>query len=154
MPAGAGDSSGALLAAGAGGTVSVPVTLRGMVAATASGDGTSSSPLTGGDGRAPGDGQVAAYEFTVPVRWPHALRSVTAGVVLANDPANQVSGCPIAPDGQTTGYVSNYLTTGFTPGGIPSRRRDGSRTRTRSDDLDMIRYLVRQFGYPERGAPG
>ena len=134
MPAGAGDSSGALLAAGAGGTVSVPVTLRGMVAATASGDGTSSSPLTGGDGRA-GDGQVAAYEFTVPVRWPHALRSVTAGVVLANDPANQVSGCPIAPDGQTTGYVSNYLTTGFTPGGY---RRDAGTAAVHGHDRMIL----------------
>jgi len=74
-----------------------------MVAATASGDGTFIGPLTGGNGRAPGDGQVAAYEFPVPARWPHALRSVTAGVVLANHPANQVSGCPIAPDRQTRG---------------------------------------------------
>jgi len=119
VPAGAGDSSGALLAAGAGGTVSVPVTLRGMVAATAPGGGTFSGVLTGGNGRAPGEGQVEAYEFTVPARWPSLLRSVTADVVLANDPANQVSGYLVAPDGQTTGYASNYLTTGFTPAGVP-----------------------------------
>jgi hypothetical protein len=119
VPAGAGDSSGALVLDGGGGAVSVPVTLRGMVAATAPGGGSLRGVLTGGDGRAPGEGQVAAYQFTVPARWPDALRSVTADVVLANDPANQVSGYLVAPDGQTTGYASNYLTTGFTSSGVP-----------------------------------
>jgi len=122
VPSGAGDSSGALvLNAGpaAGGQVTVPITVRGLVAAGLGPGGTFSGVLTGGNGRAPGEGQVAAYEFNVPSNLPLMLRDIDADVVLSNDPANQVSGYLIAPGGQTMGYASNYLTTGFTSSSVP-----------------------------------
>jgi hypothetical protein len=122
VPAGAGDSSGELMLKDIFGKVSIPVTLRGLIPATAPGGGTFRGTLTGGNGRAPGQGQVASYQFDVP---PNAagtrgtLAGVEADVVLANDPANEVTAYLIAPGGQTTGYASNYLTTGFTSGGVP-----------------------------------
>jgi hypothetical protein len=122
VPAGAGDSSGAVvLNAGpsGGGTVTVPVTLRGTVAAGLGVSGTFSGVLTGGNGRSPGEGQVAAYTFTVPSNLPVLGRDIDVNVALANDPANQVSGYLIAPDGETAGYGSSYLTTGFTSAGVP-----------------------------------
>jgi hypothetical protein len=122
VPPGAGDSSGAVVldgGAGAGGAVTVPVTLRGTVAAGLGPGGAFSGLLTGGNGRSPGEGQVATYEFTVPSNRPVLLRNIDADVVLANNPANQVSGYLIAPDGQTMGYGSNYLTTGFNSAGVP-----------------------------------
>ncbi len=122
VPPGAGDSSGALVIDGGSGATSVPVTVRGLIDAVADGGGSFHGVLTGGNGRAPGQGQVAAYEFTEPAHWPAALRSVEADVTLANDPGNQVTAYLIAPGGQTMGYSSNFLTTGFTSGGIPVER--------------------------------
>ena len=46
-------------------------------------------------------------------------RDLDVDVVLANDPANQVSGYLVAPGGETMGYGSSYLTTGFTASGVP-----------------------------------
>ena len=63
VPAGAGDSSGAVefdTGPAGGGPVSVPVTLRGLVAVGLGTGGTFSGVLTGGNGRAPGEGQVAS----------------------------------------------------------------------------------------------
>jgi hypothetical protein len=93
----------------------VPVTLRGQVPAAVGVTGAFSGVLTGGNGRSPGEGQVAAYTFKVPSN----LRDLDADVILRNDPANQVSGYLIAPGGETTGYGSSYLTTGFSSGGVP-----------------------------------
>jgi hypothetical protein len=129
VPAGAGDSSGALLLSAGravGDTVSVPVTLRGQVAAGLGAGGTFSGVLTGGNGRAPGEGQVASYSFVVPNNLPVLLRVIDADIVLANDPLNQVSGYLVGPGGQTMGYGSNFLTTGFTSTGVPveSPRRE------------------------------
>ena len=151
VPAGAGDSSGAVQVGGAGGTVSVPVTLRGMVAATAAGGGSFSGLLTGGNGRAPGEGQVATYEFTVPANWPHRLASVTADVGLANDPANQVSGYLVAPDGQTAGYASNYLTTGFTSAGVPVETPGRQLSVYASDPAPGVWTLLIDFTSPVPG---
>jgi Subtilase family len=122
MPAGAGDSSGAVkfgTGAAGDGPVSVPVTMRAMVAAGTGSGGTFSGVLTGGNGRAPGEGQVASYSFVVPSDLPIMLRDVEADVVLRNDPANQVSAYLVAPGGQTMGYGSNFLTTGFTATEVP-----------------------------------
>ena len=124
VPAGAGDSSGAVTfdtGPAGGGPVSVPVTLRGLVAAGTGPGGTFSGVLTGGNGRSPGEGQVASYSFVVPSDLPLMLRDVEADVVLRNDPENQVSAYLVAPGGQTMGYGSNFLTTGFTS----SRRAGG-----------------------------
>ena len=122
VPAGAGDSSGSVVFSGgpaAGGAVSVPVTLRGQVPTGRGVVGRFSGVLTGGNGRSPGEGQVAAYSFVVPSNLPVLLRNIDVDVVLANDPANQVSGYLIAPSGETMGYGSSYLTTGFNAGGVP-----------------------------------
>jgi hypothetical protein len=122
VPAGAGDSSGSVVfnaGPAAGGAVSVPVTLRGQVPTGRGVVGKFSGVLTGGNGRSPGDGQVAAYSFVVPSNLPILLRNIDVDVVLANDPANQVSGYLIAPRGETMGYGSSYLTTGFNAGGVP-----------------------------------
>jgi len=151
VPAGAGDSSGALVLDGAGGAVSAPVTLRGLVAAAAPAGGSFSGLLTGGNGRAPGEGQVAAYQFTVPARSPQALRSVTADVVLGNDPANQVSGYLVAPDGQTAGYASNYLTTGFTSAGVPVETPQRQLSVYAADPVPGVWTLLIDFTSPVPG---
>jgi hypothetical protein len=117
-PSSAGDASGSLVLASAvagGGVVSVPVTLRGQVQVGPGVTGTFGGTLAGGNGRSPGAGQVAAYSFTVPSR----QRNLDVDVVLANDPADQVSGYLIAPGGETLGYGSSYLTTGFSASGVP-----------------------------------
>jgi hypothetical protein len=122
VPASAGDSSGSVvLATGSPGgpPVTVPVTLRGRVQVGPGMTGTFSGTLGGGNGRSPGTGQVAAYSFTVPPQRTVALRNLDVDVVLANHPASQVSGYLIAPGGETVGYGSSYLTTGFTASGVP-----------------------------------
>ena len=122
VPEGAGDSSGSVVfnaGPAAGGAVSVPVTLRGQIPTGRGVVGKFSGVLTGGNGRSPGEGQVAAYSFAVPSHLPILLRNIDVDVVLANDPANQVSGYLIAPGGETMGYGSSYLTTGFNAGGVP-----------------------------------
>jgi hypothetical protein len=122
VPGGAGDSSGAIeftTGPAGGGPVSVPVTLRGLVDAGLGASGTFSGVLTGGNGRSPGEGQVESYSFVVPSDLPVMLRDLEVNVVLANDPENQVSAYLISPGGQTMGYGSNYLTTGFNASGVP-----------------------------------
>jgi hypothetical protein len=119
-PAGAGDTSGSLVFRGsASGAVSIPVTLRGQVQLGLGVTGGFSGVLTGGNGRSPGEGQVAAYSFVVPGNLPVLLRNIDVNVLLANDPANQVSAYLIAPGGETMGYGSSYLTTGFNSSGVP-----------------------------------
>jgi hypothetical protein len=119
VPAGAGDSGGAVVFRSAGGPVTVPVTLRGQIVLGRGVVGAFSGVLTGGNGRAPGEGQVAAYSVVVPGNLPVLLRSLDVDLRLANDPANQVSAYLVAPGGETMGYGSSYLTTGFSRGGVP-----------------------------------
>ena len=122
VPASAGDSSGSLVLVTSGRgsrAVSVPVTLRSQVQVGPGLAGTFRGTLTGGNGGSPGTGQVAAYSFTVPSRRSLALRNLDVDVVLASNPATQVSGYLIAPGGQTLGYGSSNLTTGFTASGVP-----------------------------------
>jgi Subtilase family len=119
VPAGAGDSSGAVVFSAAAGAVSVPVTLRGQVVTAPGLTGTFSGELTGGNGRSPGEGQVATYSITVPDHNAVMLRDLDVDVSLANDPANQVSAYLVSPGGETMGYGSSYLTTGFTGDGVP-----------------------------------
>jgi hypothetical protein len=128
VPASAGDSSGALVLATSGRgsrPVSVPVTLRGQVQVGPALTGTFRGTLTGGNGGSPGTGQVAAYSFNVPSRRSVAVRDLDVDVLLPN-PASQVSGYLVAPGGETLGYGSSDLTTGFTASGVPveaSRRQ-------------------------------
>ena len=122
VPSGAGDSSGTVefnAGPAGGGPIDVPVTLRGLVAAGLGTGGRFSGVLTGGNGRSPGEGQVESYSFVVPSNLPVMLRDLQASVVLGNDPENQVSAYLVAPGGQTMGYGSNYLATGFTATGVP-----------------------------------
>ncbi len=133
-PAGAGDSSGSVVfsaggaggggaggggagGSGAGGAASLPVTLRGTVVLGRGVAGTFSGKLTGGNGRSPGEGQVASYTFRVPGNLPVLLRNIDVDVTLANDPQNQVSAYLVAPGGETMGYGSSYLTTSFLKNG-------------------------------------
>ena len=157
VPAGAGDSSGSIVfttgSAGSaeGGPVSVPVTLRGQVPTGPGVTGTFSGVLTGGNGRSPGEGQVAAYSFKVPSNPSVPLRDIDVDVTLANDPANQVSGYLVAPDGETTGYGSSYLTTGFNSGGVPVESPTRQLSLYTSDPVPGVWTLIVDFTSPVPG---
>ncbi len=108
----AGDSAGSIVLTSTGGGVdpfigaesnSIPVTLRGLV--ELSHGGRFAGTLTGGNGRAPGEGQVQYYQFHVG----HGHTSITANVSLANDPQNWVGAYLVAPDGTAVGFGENVL---------------------------------------------
>ncbi len=154
IPARAGDSSGSLVLAtgGAGGRpVTVPVTLRGQVPVGPGMTGRFSGTLAGGNGRLPGTGQVAAYSFTVPSRSPVALRNLDVDVVLASDRANQVTGYLIAPGGETVGYGSSYLTTGFTASGVPVESPRRQLSLYASDPVPGTWTFIVDFASPVAG---
>jgi hypothetical protein len=168
VPAGAGDSSGSVVfaagpagaaapagsagAAGpAGGPVSVPVTVRGQVQTGLGVTGKFSGVLTGGNGRAPGEGQVTAYSFTVPSNLPVLLRDLDVDVVLANDPANEVSGYLVAPGGETMGYGSSYLTTGFNSSGVPVESPRRQLSLYTSNPIPGVWTLIIDFTSPVPG---
>jgi hypothetical protein len=160
VPAGAGDSSGSIVfatgsagSAGSaqGGPVSVPVTLRGQVPTGPGVTGEFSGVLTGGNGRSPGEGQVAAYSFNVPSSPAAALRDVDVDVTLANDPANQVSGYLVAPGGDTAGYGSSYLTTAFNGAGVPVESPTRQLSLYASDPVPGVWTLIIDFTSPVPG---
>jgi hypothetical protein len=120
VPAGAGDSSGSVVLSAGGSPVSIPVILRGQVVAGKPGTiATFSGALSGGNGRSPGEGQVETYSIVVPSNLPVMLRNLDVDVSLDNDPANQVSAYLVSPQGETMGYGSSYLTTGFNGDDVP-----------------------------------
>jgi hypothetical protein len=109
IPDGAGESSGAVVLGTSSGVTSVPVFTRGLVPAAAGAGGTFRGELAG-----TGE-QFAAYQFTVP----RGAGGISADVTLAGYPAAPVASYLVAPDGQTLGYGSNDLTTGFTSALVP-----------------------------------
>lgn len=119
VPSGAGDASGSVVLNAGYGATTIPVTLRGLVN-TAKG-GAFSGTETGGNGREGLYEQAAYYQFSVP----SGKHSVAVNLKLANDPANEVDGYLIAPDGQTVGYGSNYYITGETSSGFTTKSGTG-----------------------------
>jgi hypothetical protein len=109
-PAQAGDLAGAVIVRSASGgtdpyigaeSQSVPVTLRTLV--NVAHGGAFSGVLTGGNGRPPGIGQVAWFEFHVGP----GHRVITANVSLTRDAGDDVGSYLIAPDGQALGFGQN-----------------------------------------------
>jgi hypothetical protein len=149
VPAAAGDSSGSVVFTGsASGAVSVPVTLRGQVQVAPGASGEFSGALTGGNGRSPGEGQVAAYSFAVPSGASAAPRDVDVDVTFADDPGRQVSGYLVAPGGETVGYGSSYLTTAFNSGGVPVESPERQLSLYASDPVPGTWTLIVDFTSP------
>ncbi len=97
-----------------------------------------------------GSGRVA-YSFAVPSGLPVMLRDLEVNVVLGNDPENQVSAYLISPGGQTMGYGSNYLTTGFTATGVPVESPRRQLSLYTSDETAGVWRLIIDFTSPVPG---
>ncbi len=111
-PSTAGDSSGSVVVTSTGGgfdrnvgfeSNSIPVTLRTLVDLDHGGH--FSGLLTGGNGRPPGMGQVAYFQFHVA----RGHSSITANVSLTNDVADPVGAYLVSPGGDALGFGQNSV---------------------------------------------
>jgi hypothetical protein len=105
-PSSPGDAAGSIVFKsnlGFGGTSTIPVTLRSEV--DPAHGGAFSGTLTGGNGRAPGEGQDQFYQFKVGA----GVHDITANVSLTNDVNDPVGAYLISPGGATLGYGQNSL---------------------------------------------
>ena len=87
----------------------------------------------------------------MPSNLPVLLRDLDVDVALANDPANEVSGYLVAPGGETMGYGSSYLTTGFNSSGVPVESPERQLSLYTSDPIPGVWTLIIDFTSPVPG---
>jgi hypothetical protein len=112
-PSSPGDAAGSIVVSASGDGLdsyvgaehnSIPVTLRSLI--DLSHGGSFSGVLTGGNGRDPGEGQIAYYQFNVGA----GHENLTADLALSNDAADPVALYLINPDGVAVAFGQNQAT--------------------------------------------